>query len=67
MGAVVVLPTQHRMHPHCENCGKRLPNSNSMMMNVSSDELGGTKLEGLTFHIQCACGTTWDLKKAIKP
>ena len=66
MGSVVRIPTQHRSRPHCQNCNRRLPNFNSMMMNLSSEELGETKVEGLTFHVRCGCGSTWDLKKAIK-
>jgi hypothetical protein len=66
MGKVIRIPTQHRSRPHCSNCDRRLPNFNSMMMNVSSDEMAGAKLEGITFHVRCECGNTWDLRKAIR-
>ena len=67
MGEVIRIPTQHRSRPHCQNCDRRLPNFNSMMLTLSLEDLGETKLEGITFRIRCACGTMWDLKKAIKP
>jgi hypothetical protein len=66
MWDVVRIPTQHRLLPHCPNCDRRLPSFNSMVMNVSLEELGGAKLEAITFHVVCACGRTLDLKKAIK-
>lgn len=67
MGNVVRIPTQHRSLPHCPSCDRRLPNFNSMMLNLSLEELGETKLEGITFHVRCECGAAWDAKKAIKP
>jgi hypothetical protein len=67
MGSVVRIPTQHKSRPHCASCGQRLPNFNSMVFNISSEDLGSAKLEAITFHVRCDCGTPWDLRKAIKP
>jgi hypothetical protein len=66
MGSVVRIPTQHRSLPHCPSCQRQLPNFNSMMLNVSPEDLGETKVEWITFHIQCKCGMKLDLQKAIK-
>jgi hypothetical protein len=60
------LPVQHRNHPHCESCDRPLPTFDFTDLTISLVDMGGTALQGVTFHIRCACGEPWDLRKEVK-
>jgi len=60
---VTRLPVQHKKFPHCENCGAPLPTfDNVFITNALSDSVETTIL-AVTFHVQCSCGTEWDIRK----
>ncbi|HYB52828.1 MAG TPA: hypothetical protein VEG84_03090 [Thermoanaerobaculia bacterium] len=65
MSEVIRLPKQHRQKPHCATCGRALPDLKSVQITAMADEFGDTSLYALTFHVRCACGAPWDLRKEI--
>jgi hypothetical protein len=62
---VTRLPVQHKQSPHCPSCKADLPNLNSMSV-IMGPENGDFEVLALMFHIRCACGARWDLRKDVK-
>lgn len=48
------------MHPRCPDCGRSLPN-----FSVTAEEAAVKDFQvlGVTFHLQCSCGTMLDMQK----
>jgi hypothetical protein len=63
---VTRLPIQHPTHPHCPSCGVELPNFENAQVLIGPDELKGSTLVGIGFHIRCQCGVEWVLAKTTK-
>ena len=63
MSNVERLPTQHRLHPHCPSCKADLPTFDDVTMIAPEASFKGVTIFGITYHIQCPCGTKVDLQK----
>lgn len=59
------LPVQHPSYPHCANCKAPLPTFDGAMISDWAN-LNSYEMLGVTYHVRCACGTPWDLRKNIK-
>jgi hypothetical protein len=44
-------------------CGKSLPNFSMQSVGVLYADPSTFTITGVTFHVRCTCGATWDLKK----
>ena len=60
------LPVQHLQHPHCASCGAELPNFKDVQLLLNPGGLGETTLFGITYHVRCACGAKWNLRKEVE-
>lgn len=60
------LPVQHPRRPHCPACGVDLPTFETAQTTLAFDALKTATLDAITYHITCACGAKWDLRKSVK-
>jgi hypothetical protein len=52
----------NRNDPHCPTCFAPLPKFSGIDLGIHSI---GTKTLGVTFHVECACGTQCDIHKKV--
>lgn len=66
MSTVTRLPKQHKKAPHCTSCGRDLPHPAGVTVDVCQhSDWEGVTLLAVTYHVRCACGTSWDLRSEI--
>ena len=54
-------------HPHCLQCGARVPNFNGMHINIPAEVPAyDVVILSITLRIRCRCGAEWDLAKKAK-